>query len=99
MPVGELKGLVLDAKRSGFGVVVKVDCEGSEFPIFEALDRDELFDDIDAFIIEWHKWWSKEKTQHDLIKPLVKANYFVFDQTKVENPHAGMLLAVRATRR
>jgi hypothetical protein len=46
-------------------------------------------------MIEWHKWWSKEKTQQDIIRPLTKAGHLVFDRTNPENPYAGMLLAVR----
>lgn len=92
----ELKKLIVDANCRGLWVVFKVDCEGSEFPIFEALERDDLFKDIDALMIEWHKWWSTEKTQHDLIRPLTKAGFFVFDRTNPANPHAGLLLAVKA---
>ena len=92
----ELKPLIADTKNRGLGVVIKVDCEGSEFPIFEALEQNGLFKDIDALMIEWHKWWSADKTQYDLIAPLTKAGFFVFDRTQVANPHAGLLLAVRA---
>jgi FkbM family methyltransferase len=86
------------AKADKKGVVLKVDCEGSEFAVFESLHRESLFQSIDAMMIEWHKWWSAEKTQADLIAPLVGAGFFVFDRTHPGNPHAGLLLAVRSAR-
>ncbi|MFB9952780.1 hypothetical protein ACFFP0_28370 [Rhizobium puerariae] len=53
---------------------------------------------IDAMVIEWHKWWSKDRTQMDLIAPLIEAGFVVLDKTSSSNPHAGLLYAVRATR-
>jgi len=91
----ELKGLIAGAKLQRLGVVLKVDCEGSEFPIFESLEREDLFKDVDAVMMEWHKFWSKDKTQDDLIRPLVKAGFLVFDQSNPSNLGAGFLLAVR----
>ena len=91
----KLKELIMDAASRGLGVVVKLDCEGSEFPIFESIAREDVFKGIDAMMIEWHKWWSKEKTQLDLILPLTKSGFLVFDQTDATNEHAGMLYAVK----
>jgi FkbM family methyltransferase len=75
--------------------IVKIDCEGSEFAIFETLARAGLFGKIDAFVIEWHKWWSADKTQHDLIEPLLRENYIVIDRTNPIDPHAGLFYAIR----
>ena len=91
----ELKKIVDDAHRDGLGVFVKMDCEGSEFPIFEALEREDLLKSIDVIVMEWHMWWSKQKTQHDLIRPLVKAGFAVFDRTPVDDRFAGILSAVK----
>jgi hypothetical protein len=93
----ELKKLTADAHRDGLGVFVKMDCEGSEFPIFEALEREDLLRSIDVIAMEWHIWWSKQKTQHDLIRPLVKSGFAVFDRTPVDDRFAGILLAVKST--
>jgi FkbM family methyltransferase len=95
----ELKELIESANARELAVVLKVDCEGSEFPIFESLGHYDLFEKIDVFMIEWHKWWSKEKTQHDLIRPLTKAGFFVFDMTNPRNRYAGILAAVRSGKR
>lgn len=91
----ELKELIADAAIRGIGVVIKIDCEGSEFPIFESILREDLLKGIDAMMIEWHKWWSKEKTQLDLMLPLTRAGFLVFDQTDPTNRFAGMLYAVK----
>jgi len=93
----ELKKLTADARRDGLGVFVKMDCEGSEFPIFEALEREDLLRSIDVIAMEWHLLWSKQKTQHDLIRPLVKSGFAVFDRTPVDDRFAGILLAVKST--
>ena len=86
------------AGNGGMDLVIKMDCEGSEFGIFETLAQHGLFSSIDAMVIEWHKWWSKEKTQMDLIAPLLAAGFIVLDKTQLSNPHAGLCYAVRAAR-
>lgn len=83
------------AAAEGLDLVVKMDCEGSEFPIFDALQERGLLPAITAMVIEWHKWWSPDKTQADLIGPLTDAGFAVFDRTNPGDPHAGLLSAVR----
>lgn len=87
--------LISGAKQRNLSVAVKMDCEGSEFPIFERLEANGLIRDISVFIIEWHKWWSVDKTQHDIISHLLRNNFVVFDHTNPQNHCAGMLYAVR----
>jgi len=94
----ELGPKIDEASRRELGVVMKIDCEGSEFAIFESLKRASLFEKIDAFMIEWHRWWSADMTQANLIAPLQEAGFIVFDRTNPVNPHAGFLQAVRAAR-
>ena len=92
----ELRTIIGDANERGLGVVVKVDCEGSEFPIFEVIERGDLFESIDAVMMEWHSGWSKEKNQHDLIRPLVRSGFAVFDRTEI-GARIGMVLAVKTS--
>lgn len=35
-------------------VILKVDCEGSEYEIFEILDKDGILNKIDYLLLEWH---------------------------------------------
>ncbi len=90
-----LSDIIEQAKARGHAVVVKLDCEGSEFPIFETLARRGLLSEISVYLIEWHKWWSEKTTQWDLIEPLLAHDFIVLDQTDIANPHAGSLYAVR----
>lgn len=95
-PAAETLRPILDAaKAAGRRVVIKVDCEGSEFAIFEDLERAGMFQLIDVMMIEWHKWWDPAKTQADLMRPMVESGLFVFDRTNPDNPMAGSLYAVR----
>jgi FkbM family methyltransferase len=68
------------AKAQGLRIIAKVDCEGSEFPIFATLEQHGLLAEISAFMVEWHRGnWGK--TQHDLIAPLLMHDFTVFDLT------------------
>ncbi len=35
-------------------ILCKMDCEGSEFDVFDSMDRKGLIDKIDVYLIEWH---------------------------------------------
>lgn len=89
---GEEIGSRIDSRTAN---ICKVDCEGSEFAIFDSLERADLFPSIDMFMIEWHKWWDTSKTQDDLLAPLLKAGYFALDMTSPSNPMVGYICAVR----
>ena len=86
------------ARDDGLGVILKLDCEGSEFAIVGSLERAGLLSRVDVIVIEWHKWWSRELTQADLIGPLNREGFMVFDRTNPLNQAAGVLLGVRAAR-
>jgi FkbM family methyltransferase len=75
-----LKPIIDAAKAKGRKIIAKVDCEGSEFPIFETLGEHGLFSAISAFMVEWHKG-NGGKTQRDLIAPLIQHGFVVFDLT------------------
>ncbi len=79
-----LRPIIEAAKARGRNVIVKVDCEGSEFPIFATLDTNGFLDNISAFMVEWHRLdW--RKTQQDLMAPLLHRGFLVFDLS----PRAG----------
>jgi FkbM family methyltransferase len=91
----ELKDCFREAKERNLKIVCKVDCEGSEFPIFESLDKSGMFREIDAVVMEWHKTWSEDKNQGDLIGPLMKAEFLTFDRSNPANDQTGFLISVR----
>lgn len=90
-----LKDLIKQASHENLDVVLKLDCEGSEFPIFDKLSRLGMLRDISIYMVEWHKWWSAERSQQDLILPLQNANFVIFDRTRASDQYAGVFLAVR----
>ena len=72
--------IVERARAGGKRVVAKIDCEGSEFDIFEDLVSSGLIEDFSALLVEWHRGFV-ERTQLDLINPLLDRGFLVFDVT------------------
>lgn len=75
-----LAPLIDDALARGLNVVLKVDCEGSEFAVFDSLRRCGLLGKIRAFLVEWHTMFDG-KDQETLIAPLQAAGYFIVDRS------------------
>ena len=61
-------------------VIVKCDCEGSEFAIFRSLAAAGLLGRITACMVEWHAMFD-DRTQEDLIAPLRDNGFIVFDRS------------------
>ena len=75
-----LTPIVESAISRGLKVIAKLDCEGSEFAIFDILESTGILGKVSAFMVEWHKGVG-EKTQQDLIEPLLKHGFMIFDIT------------------
>jgi FkbM family methyltransferase len=67
-------------------LILKLDCEGSEYPIIAALKSAGLLGQVDAFLIEWH-----ERGAADLIETLTTAGFFALSLTPRES--TGMIYA------
>ncbi len=89
------ESLITRAKDNGWDIVVKMDCEGSEFAILESLVKSDLIKHIRVLMMEWHKGWSADKSQRDFVEPLLRHGFIVFDRTTPANIYAGMIWAVR----
>jgi FkbM family methyltransferase len=89
------RGLRERATRRGALFVAKIDCEGSEFPIFAALIAEGLLDSPDIYLLQWHKRWSADLSQRDLIEPLIAAGYVVVDRSVDADLATGQLYAVK----
>lgn len=87
-----LRPIIDDARARGLDVIAKIDCEGSEFPVFESLERAGLLKDIRGFMVEWHRMF-EGRDQHELIAPLLANDYLVFDVSPPEGN--GFFYAVR----
>lgn len=70
--------IISNANASGRQVIAKIDCEGSEFDIFESLSRAGLFGAITALLVEWHRVF-EGRDQRELIAPLSRAGFIVID--------------------
>ena len=90
-----LEPIIRSAKKKRLDIVAKIDCEGSEFAIFEQLDAHRLIPDIAAFMVEWHRG-AGGKTQFDLIEPLLRHGFLIFDVSGKEGN--GFFYAVRTSR-
>lgn len=66
------------ARAKGREIVAKIDCEGSEFEIFEVLKEAGLWRDVSVVMVEWHRVVDG-KTQKDLIDVLVDEGFSAID--------------------
>lgn len=73
-------------KESKF--VVKMDCEGAEYEIFDNLIKSEVIKNIDIFMIEWH-----DKGAGYINSLLINSNFTVFNNYLT--PVSGMIYAVK----
>jgi len=81
------------AVARGRTVVLKVDCEGSEFAIFASLEKAGLLDRISAFMVEWHRVFDG-CNQETLLDALHRHGFITFDRSpKTGN---GFFYAVRS---
>jgi FkbM family methyltransferase len=97
LDAGEIfESICTEARTNNLGVVVKLDCEGSEFPIIKRLAECSLIDRIDVFMVEWHKGWSPDAKLRDLTDPLRASGFVIFDRTVDIDYFAGMFFAANA---
>lgn len=92
---GALGPIIAAARSKGRQIVLKVDCEGSEFAIFDSLDQAGLFGLIDVLLVEWHAMFPG-KTASDLIRPLLLAGFTIVDLSPREGN--GFFYAIRNLR-
>lgn len=91
-----LKPIFDEASHSGQAIVLKMDCEGSEFTILDSLHRSNLLVNVKILMMEWHKWWSPpEKTNQNIVEILSQDGFVIFDFAHLDDPHASMIYAVR----
>jgi FkbM family methyltransferase len=79
-----LRPILLSARERGRKRVVKIDCEGAEFAIFQSLSRAGLWSEIDLLLVEWHRVFPG-RTQEELLRPLFQAGFIVIDLTPPTN--------------
>lgn len=71
-------------------LIVKTDCEGCEYRIVAAMQREGLLHQVDVFLIEWHKHGPTE-----LVQALAGEGFVVLSSTTGQS--TGMIYACRRT--
>lgn len=87
-PVNEQFAAIQEKVKDNF-VICKMDCEGAEYELFEALFESGLISLPDVYLIEWH-----EKGTKDIVNKLISHNYNVLD-TSFHSLTTGMVYAMR----
>jgi FkbM family methyltransferase len=78
-------------ENRGERIIIKCDCEGAEFEIFERLDESKLIGNIDVILLEYHF-----ENPDRLIKILAEAGFAVHVQKREKKePIMGYLYAVK----
>jgi FkbM family methyltransferase len=75
-------------------IIVKCDCEGAEFEIFERLDQENLVAKLDVIVMEYH---FKEPCQ--LIDVMINNGFVVSRKSSLKNLNMGYIFAVRMTKK
>ena len=87
---------ILDSILEGAGeceVIAKIDCEGSEYEILEALNDSNKLPLLRALIVEWHS-----RGPEDLIRCLEASGFLAFSSRSSHSSNAvGMIYAVRTS--
>lgn len=72
--------IIKEARGRGARVIAKIDCEGSEYDIFESLIAHGALDKVWCYVMEWH---GGQPGRHAdvLFKPLLEAGFTIIDRS------------------
>jgi FkbM family methyltransferase len=73
-----------------YKLIMKIDCEGAEFEIFNKMDEKDLFKHVDVIMLEWHC-----KGPDALLKILKKRNFVSFSLFNAYQNEIGLLYCVK----
>lgn len=82
----EIQSIIDNA--DGQKIMIKMDCEGAEYEIFENLSESKLLDKIDILIIEWH-----DKGAKTIEDTLLKFGFIIFSRDL--GPISGIISATK----
>ena len=86
-------GAILEENKNRY-IIVKCDCEGAEFEIFDRLDEQGLFGRIDVVIMEYHF-----ESPDNLVKILTREGFAVQRKFASRRAKTGYIYAVRMSER
>lgn len=81
-------------KHKSYKIVVKIDCEGSEYDIIESLEKSSILSLFDMYIIEWHKMPEYE-IKHSRMINLLKSNGFIVTRRGEITSEIGLIYAFK----
>lgn len=85
------------ARHPGRFVMVKLDCEGSEYPILEQLHASGALTSADAYMMEWHRRAADGKGPDHLRNLLVESGFHCYMRSRMDvGAVAGMAVAIRS---
>ena len=67
-----LASIIKKEQEEGRKILCKMDCEGSEYDVFDSMDKQGLIDQVDVYLIEWHY-----RDDDSLVDCLTKYGYTV----------------------
>lgn len=67
-----LASIIEKEQEEGRKILCKMDCEGSEYDVFDSMDKQGLIDQVDVYLIEWHY-----RDDDSLVDCLTKYGYTV----------------------
>jgi FkbM family methyltransferase len=79
-----------NGKKSPYKLLMKIDCEGDEFEIFNKMDEKDLFKYVDCIMLEWHRRDFKM-----LIDILEKHHFVSFSLLNAYDASSGTLYCVK----
>jgi FkbM family methyltransferase len=88
--------IIEKAVSRGLKIVAKLNCEGSEYAIFESLENAGLLQLFSAFIVEAHPNFAFKEFA-DLTRPLLEHDFVVIDRTLRMDGVNGLFYAVRSS--
>jgi FkbM family methyltransferase len=82
----EISSILLKTNK----IILKMDCEGSEYTIIDSLNKSGVLKDIDYILLEWHHF-----KDPNILVNILKHNNFVSVTTDGLNKINGMIYAVK----
>lgn len=81
---------IIDKYKSTNKIILKLDCEGSEYCIIDELEKNKLLCEIDSIILEYHY-----KGSEKISSTLIENEFIVFNSVDDKEHNTGILRAVR----
>lgn len=76
-------------------IVLKIDCEGSEYDILESINKHNLLNNVSAVLLEWHEILEGQEGKHRKLERIMNEYGFSYVINCPAGADAGMLYAFK----